>query len=236
MGRQEYPKDVLASKRLMTDFDPDVATGTKRTHEQVQLADVAFVESGGWEFPICYCCGKKCNKYGWRRFPSSSQKMKDKTANLVKAGHFSPKKKNMGKDSDDASTVTSPPTNMADKKGTTFTIVEEESKDEDLPTFEDYLQREGMISINVKNDISGFTGVQGRGGSNPDNRKQVVKTVPPKKLVSFKATASPPAESHVPGKAVTIKNAKPAWINNLIKKDNPKIKTSRRRQKKSLYR
>ena len=31
LGRQEYPKDVLASKRLMTDFDPDVATGTKRT-------------------------------------------------------------------------------------------------------------------------------------------------------------------------------------------------------------
>ena len=52
MGRQEYPKDVLASKRLMTDFDPDVATGTKRTQEQVQPTDVAFVESGCWEFPI----------------------------------------------------------------------------------------------------------------------------------------------------------------------------------------
>ena len=62
LGRQEYPKDVLASKRLMTDFDPDVATGTKRTQEQVQPTDVAFVESGGWEFQICYCCGKKCNK------------------------------------------------------------------------------------------------------------------------------------------------------------------------------
>ena len=64
LGRQEYPKDVLAPKRLMTDFDPDVATGTKRMQEQVQPTDVAFVESGGWEFPICYCCGKKCNKYG----------------------------------------------------------------------------------------------------------------------------------------------------------------------------
>ena len=48
----------------MTDFEPDVETGTKRTQEQVQPTDVAFVESRGWEFPICYCCGKKCNKYG----------------------------------------------------------------------------------------------------------------------------------------------------------------------------
>ena len=46
LRRQEYPKDVLASKRLMTDFDPDVATGTKRTQEQVQPTDMAFVESG----------------------------------------------------------------------------------------------------------------------------------------------------------------------------------------------
>ena len=67
LGRQEYPKDVLALKRLMTDFDPDAATGTKRTQEQVQPTNVAFVKSRGWEFPICYCCGNKCNKYGWRR-------------------------------------------------------------------------------------------------------------------------------------------------------------------------
>ena len=58
LGRQEYPKDVLASKCLMTDLDPDVATGTKRTQEQVQPKDVAFVQSGGWKLPICYCCGK----------------------------------------------------------------------------------------------------------------------------------------------------------------------------------
>ena len=155
LGRQEYPKDVLVSKRLMTDFDPDVATGTKRTQEQVQPTDVALVESGGWEFPICYCCGKKCNKYGWRSCPTSSQKVKDKTAKLVKAGHFSPEKKNTGKVSDDASTATAPPKNMADKKGTTFAVVEEENKDEDLPTFDGYLQREGMISINVQNDTLG---------------------------------------------------------------------------------
>ena len=47
---------------------------------------------------------------------------------------------------------------MADKKGTTFAVVEEENKDDNLPTFEDYLRREGMISINVQNDTLGFTG------------------------------------------------------------------------------
>ena len=145
---------------------------------------------------------------------------------------------------------------MAAKKGTTFSVVEEESKDEYLPTYEDYLQREGMISINVQNDTLGFTGdtvaeygvgcaeiddvltpppissdagkwkVQGRRGSKPNNRN----------LVPFKATAPPPAASHVPGKAVIIKNSKPAWINSPVKKDSPKIKKSRRRQKKLLYR
>ena len=111
----------------MTDFDPDVVTGTKCTQEQVQPTDVAFIKSGGWEFPICYCCGKKCNKYGWRRCPTSSQKVKDKTANLVKAGHFSPEKKNTDTDGDDASTATAPPKNTAAKKGITFAVVEEES-------------------------------------------------------------------------------------------------------------
>ena len=74
-----------------------------------------------------------------------SQKVKDKTAKLVKAGHFLPEKKNTGKDSDDASTAT-------------FAVIEEENKDDDLPTFEDYLRREGMISTNVQNDTLGFTG------------------------------------------------------------------------------
>ena len=48
----------------MTDFDPDVVTGKKCTQEHVQPTDVAFIKSGGWEFPICYCCGKKIYKYG----------------------------------------------------------------------------------------------------------------------------------------------------------------------------
>ena len=83
----------------------------------MQPTNVAFVKSGGWEFLICYCCGKKCNKYGWRRCLTSYQKVKDKTAKLVKAGHFSPDKKNTGKDSNYASTATAPPKKMADRRG-----------------------------------------------------------------------------------------------------------------------
>ena len=64
----------------------------------------------------------------------------------------------MGRDSNDASTATAPPKKMVDKKGTTFAVIEEENKDDDLPTFEDYLWREGMISINVQNDTLAFTG------------------------------------------------------------------------------
>ena len=125
----------------MTDFDPDVATGTKRTQEQVQPTDVTFVKSRGCEFPVCYCCGNKCNKYGWRRCPSSSQKVKDKTTKLVKAGHFLPEKNNTDMDNDNASTETAPPKKAAAKKGATFADVKEESEDKDLPTFEGYLRR-----------------------------------------------------------------------------------------------
>ena len=122
-----------------------------------------------------------------------------------------------------------------------------------------------MISINFQNDASGFTGdtvveygvgcveiddmstppptiddaekwkVQGRGGSKPDNIMQFVKTVSSKNLVLFKATALPPEESHVPGKAVITKDVKPAWINSLVKKDNPKIIIIKKRAEKLLY-
>ena len=141
MGIQEYPKDFLASKRLMMDFDPDVATGTKRTQEQVQPTDMAFVESGGWEFPICYCCVNKCNKYGWRLCPTSSQKVKDNTANLVKAGNFLPEKRTRSRTMTTQAQRQLPPKKMPDKKRTTFAVVEKESKDEDLPMFEDYLRQ-----------------------------------------------------------------------------------------------
>ena len=45
MGEQEYPRDVLAAKRLMTNFSPPIGT-TKQAREKVPATDVAFVERG----------------------------------------------------------------------------------------------------------------------------------------------------------------------------------------------
>ena len=67
-----------------------------------------------------------------------------------------------------------------------------------------------MISINVQNDTLGFTG---------------------NTVAEYGVGCA-----EIDDVSVIIKNAKPAWINSLVKKDNPKIKKSRRRQKKSLYR
>ena len=45
MGEHEYPRDVLAAKRLMTDFSPPIGS-TKSTQEKVPATDAAFVERG----------------------------------------------------------------------------------------------------------------------------------------------------------------------------------------------
>ena len=61
LGNQEYPANVLAAKRLMTDFDfSNVGRPISlvKQQEQVQPTDVAFVEKRKWDNgPICYCCG-----------------------------------------------------------------------------------------------------------------------------------------------------------------------------------
>ena len=51
MGKQEYPSNVLAAKRLMTDFVP--ATGAvKHKRQENSPSNVAFVETGGAEIGI----------------------------------------------------------------------------------------------------------------------------------------------------------------------------------------
>ena len=68
IGKQEYPDNVLAEKRLMTDIDYSNVgkpTSAGKQQEQVQLTDVAFVEKGKWGgSPICYCCGKETKAVG----------------------------------------------------------------------------------------------------------------------------------------------------------------------------
>ena len=46
MGKQEYPSDVLAAKRLMTDFFP-ATDAVKHKRQESGPSDVAFVETGG---------------------------------------------------------------------------------------------------------------------------------------------------------------------------------------------
>ena len=60
MGEQEYPGNVLAAKRLMTDFDPTTNAVKHKRKESGPLA-VAFVETKGkhtWH-PTCYCYGNR---------------------------------------------------------------------------------------------------------------------------------------------------------------------------------
>ena len=62
IGKQEYLANVLAEKRLVTNFDySNVGTPTSagKQQEQMQPTDVAFLEKGKWDGgPICYCCGE----------------------------------------------------------------------------------------------------------------------------------------------------------------------------------
>ena len=57
LGNQEYPANVLAANRLMTDFDYSNVgkpTSLVKQQEKVQPMDVAFVEKGKWDgIPIC---------------------------------------------------------------------------------------------------------------------------------------------------------------------------------------
>ena len=89
--KQEYLANVLAAKRIMTNFhyyNVGNPTSAGKQQEQVQPTDVAFVEKGEWGGgPIYYCCIER-HKDGWRDFPKASNKEKSKTADMVGLGNF----------------------------------------------------------------------------------------------------------------------------------------------------
>ena len=64
LGKQEYPQDLLAAKRLLADFK---GTGKpkKRRRNKGNSAGVAFAEQGGKRVPVCHGCGRCCS--GGRR-------------------------------------------------------------------------------------------------------------------------------------------------------------------------
>ena len=52
LGKKEYPANILAAKRLMTDFNylnVGKPTSAGKQQDQVQPTDVAFVVKGKWD-------------------------------------------------------------------------------------------------------------------------------------------------------------------------------------------
>ena len=97
MGKQEYPRDVLAAKRLMNNFSPPIGS-TMQTREKVPATDVAFVErwqrrsaappgKEEWSAPPgeCYCCGKR-HPGGYLECTNLNDVDRDRMTRMVEAG------------------------------------------------------------------------------------------------------------------------------------------------------
>ena len=155
LGNQEYPANILAAKRIMTNFDYSNVgkpTSSVKQQDQVQPTDIAFVEKRKWEDgPICYYCGER-NKGGWQEFLKVSNKEKLKTADMVGSGNFDPR---TGKKWDNTHKTATPKA----KKGVVQAAVEEDSernyKGEEtvLPYYDQLLKANGFINISVHGDV-----------------------------------------------------------------------------------
>ena len=86
LGKQEYPQDLLAAKRVLADFKG--ASGkTRKTSEAADEQGVAFAEGGkGTEYILtCHDCGRKC-KGGWRKWRHITEEHIAKVAALTRPG------------------------------------------------------------------------------------------------------------------------------------------------------
>ena len=91
LGKQEYPQDLLAAKRLLADFKGTGPTSRKAT-EPAPGQGVAFVEGGkGRYVPNCYGCGKKCQG-GYKACKHITDEHRAKVAKLDANGAFWKKK------------------------------------------------------------------------------------------------------------------------------------------------
>ena len=113
LGKQEYPQDLLAAKRLLVDFKGSGSSTKRKTPGPEEGQGVAFIEGGGGGYiPNCHGYGKKC-KGGWRKCQNITEAHRSKVAELDAAGAF--KKKGDG---------------SSDKKGTINTVAGEEASDD----------------------------------------------------------------------------------------------------------
>ena len=86
IGEQEYPSNVLAVKRLMTDCVL-VTDAAKHTRQDSGPSGVSFVETTDREHPTCYAYGKShCG--GYRFCPNVTKEVQERTIKAVCAGHF----------------------------------------------------------------------------------------------------------------------------------------------------
>ena len=88
LGKQEYPQDLLAAKRLLADFK-GAPSKVKKASEATGEQGVAFAKGGkGGEYiSTCYGCDRKC-KGGWRVCKYITEDHRTKVAALDAAGHF----------------------------------------------------------------------------------------------------------------------------------------------------
>ena len=101
---------------------------------------------------------------GYKKCETVTKAVRERTINAVEAGHFARQKQ------DDNITISTKRTSgtgaeSTSKKGRNFAVVEEDDEEEDkededlpLPTYEEYLRENGVISLNVGDADCTFDG------------------------------------------------------------------------------
>ena len=88
LGKQEYPKDMLAAKRLLADFKGTGPSTKRKTPGPKEGQGIAFIKGGGGGYiPNCHGCGKKC-RGGWRKCQNITEAHRSKVAELNAARVF----------------------------------------------------------------------------------------------------------------------------------------------------
>lgn len=87
LGKQEYPQDLLAAKRLLADYR-GVPGKARKAAAAADDQGVAFAEGGKTEYvPTCHGCGNKCHG-GYRKCTNITEEHRFKMAALDAQGHF----------------------------------------------------------------------------------------------------------------------------------------------------
>ena len=151
LGKQEFPRDLLAAKRLLADFKGTGATAKKRAAPTNEDAGVAFAEgenkTGGF-VPTCYGCGRKC-KGGWRKCTYITEDHREKVAALDTAGHFRKKRGTVNVVTGDEDDESADDAEEDNKTTTTDYSKLTDADGKPLPSLKELLTLTGYINANV---------------------------------------------------------------------------------------